>query len=223
MIPWEHLGDARIPGTEDTLRLFRRDGEFSLRLQRVELMNSRMHESEEELARTALPASWSQEARTVLVGGLGMGFTLRAALDRLGPSARLVVAELVPEVIDWNRKYLGPLAGRPLDDPRVEVLQTDVADVLRAARNEFDAILLDTDNGPEGTSAEANEWLYSDAGLQAAWRSLITGGTLSVWSAFPSRAFTERLRHNGFRVEQLNVRARKRKSARHVIWLAHKR
>lgn len=223
MIPWEHLGDARIPGTSDKLSLFRRDQEFSLRLERVELMNSRMHGSEEELARVAIEGHAQGSTSHVLVGGLGMGFTLRAALDLLAPTARVTVAELIPEVVDWNTKYLGGLAGAPLTDSRVNVQVTDVADLVAAATGTFDIILLDTDNGPEGTTAEANEWLYQAEGLNALLKSLKPGGVLAVWSAFPSRAFTDRLTRAGFRVEQLNSRARKAKGARHVIWLAHRR
>ena len=223
MIPWEHLGDARIPGTSDTLKLFRRDQEFSLRLERTELMNSRMHESEEELARVAIEGWTGTAAPHILVGGLGMGFTLRAALDLLPDDARVTVAELVPEVVDWNRQYLGGLAGSPLSDSRVSVQVTDVADLVAASGAEFDIILLDTDNGPEGTTAEANEQLYQAGGLNSLLKSLKPGGVLAVWSAFPSRAFTDRLTRAGFRVEQLGSRARKAKGARHVIWLAHRR
>ena len=220
MIPWEHLGDADIPGTGEQLRLFRRDREHSLRLERTELMNSRMHESEEELARVALSGLPADSSPAVLIGGLGMGFTLRAALDQLPAGARVVVAELVPEVVDWNHRYLGQLAGQPLEDKRVAVRVGDVADSLKASTSEFDFVLLDTDNGPEGTSAEANEWLYDLPGLEAIRNSLKPGGTLGVWSAFSSRAFTERLARSGFRVKQVKARARKGKAARHVIWLA---
>ncbi len=222
MIPWEHLGDAAIPGTPDKLSLHRRDGEFSLRLARVELMNSRMHGSEEELASLAIEAL--PTARNVLVGGLGMGFTLRAALDLLPESARLVVAELIPEVVDWNERFLGDLAGQPLADPRVSVHVADVNDVISRSAETFDLILLDTDNGPEGTVTEDNEQLYSDAGLQRTLASLKPAGILAVWSAFDSPRFTNRLKRAGFRVEKRNTRARKGKSkaGRHVIWLAHK-
>lgn len=223
MIPWEHLGDAPIPGMDQKLSLYRRDQEFSLRLERLELMNSRMHGSEEELARLAIEGHAGTPAPHVLVGGLGMGFTLRAALDLLPATARVTVAELIPEVVDWNRQYLGALAGEPLSDARVRVQVSDVADLISGALAEFDIILLDTDNGPEGTTAEANEQLYQSEGLNSALRSLKPGGVLAVWSAFPSRAFTDRLTRAGFRVEQLNSRARKAKGARHVIWLAHRR
>lgn len=220
MIPWEHLGDADIPGSDGQLSLFRRDREYSLRLERVELMNSRMHESEEELARAAIGAHAAP--RQVLIGGLGMGFTLRAALDLLSAEARVTVAELVPEVVDWNHRFLADLSGRPLDDSRVKVAVADVAVVMQRAAGSFDLILLDTDNGPEGTSAEANERLYQAAGLNEAVMALRPGGVLAVWSAFPSRAFTERLARAGLQVRQLNARARKGKAGRHVIWLATK-
>ncbi len=220
MIPWEHLGDADIPGDGGQLSLFRRDREYSLRLERVELMNSRMHESEEELARAAIDAH--EAPRRVLIGGLGMGFTLRAALDLLPLDARVTVAELVPEVVDWNHRFLGDLSGRPLDDGRVQVAVADVAAVMQRSLSTFDLILLDTDNGPEGTSAEANERLYQAAGIAEAAAALRPGGVLAVWSAFPSRAFTDRLARAGLQVRQLNARARKGKAGRHVIWLARK-
>lgn len=220
MIPWEHLGDATIPGTPDKLSLFRRDREYSLRLERVELMNSRMHRSEEELASLAIEAK--PAAQDVLVGGLGMGFTLRAALDLLPSTARVVVAELLPEVVDWNRRYLGELAGQPLADPRVNVHTGDVYELISSSVGAFDLILLDTDNGPEGTVTEDNEQLYSHSGLQQALASLKPGGILAIWSAFDSPQFTNRLKRSGFRVEKRNTRARKGKAGRHIIWLAHK-
>ena len=194
-----------------------------MRLEHVELMNSRMHESEEELARVAISGHPGTADPHVLVGGLGMGFTLRAALDLLPAAPRVTVAELVPEVVDWNRQHLGALAGEPLLDTRVGVQVTDVADLVAAAEAVFDIILLYTDNGPEGTTAEANEQLYQTAGLNSLLGALRPGGVLAVWSAFPSRAFTDRLTRAGFRVEQLSSRARKAKGARHVIWLAHRR
>ena len=220
MIPWEHLADARIPGTDDVLRLYRRDGEFSLRIGRLELMNSRQHGSEEALAELALTGSATASRKRVLVGGLGMGFTLRAALDVLPADAQVTVAELVPEVIAWNRSWLAPLAGAPLNDPRVEVVEGDVATIFRQRRLRFDAILLDTDNGPEGTTSSENEWLYGPAGLSAIAGCLQPGGVLAVWSAFPSRSFTQRLSRNGYRVRTETVRARSGKGARHTVWLA---
>lgn len=220
MIPWEHLADAEVPGTADVLRLYRRDGEYSLRVGRVELMNSRQHGSEEALAELALPGASAAGAPRVLIGGLGMGFTLRAALGHLPASATVVVAELVPEVVDWNRTWLAPLAGAPLEDPRVSVRTGDVARIFRQQEESFDCILLDTDNGPEGTTAEGNEWLYSPAGLAAILACLRPGGVLAVWSGFPSRRFTERLSRAGFRVNTHTVRARRDKGARHTIWLA---
>ncbi|HLR47101.1 MAG TPA: hypothetical protein VK092_08070 [Deinococcales bacterium] len=219
MIPWEHLADAAIPGTADTLSLYRRDGEYSLRIGRLELMNSRRHGSEQALAELALERTSGQKP-AVLVGGLGMGFTLRAALGLLPAGARVTVAELVPEVVDWNRTWLAPLADAPLEDPRVRVSTGDVADIFRAGRDVFDCILLDTDNGPEGTTSEDNAWLYSRAGLRAISGSLRRGGVLAVWSGFPSRSFTQRLARAGFQVRTETVRARAGKGSRHTIWLA---
>ena len=220
LIPWEHLGDADIPGSAEKLSLYRRDREYSLRIERTELMNSRMHESEEALARLALQSK--PAAGSVLVGGLGMGFTLRAALDLLPATAKVTVAELIPEVVTWNEKYLHDLAGQPLRDARVNVTLADVGAVLADNPAAFDVILLDTDNGPEGTVREDNDQLYSTAGLERILRSLNPGGILAVWSAFDSRQFTERLKRAGFRVEKQSSRARKGKAARHVIWLAHR-
>lgn len=220
MIPWEQLGEAAIPGAAERLSLFRRDREYSLRIGRIELMNSRMHASEEELAQLAIAAK--PAARRVLIGGLGMGFTLRAALDLLPEDARVVVAELIPEVVDWNRQHLAELAGRPLEDRRVTDRVADVNEVISAAADTFDLILLDTDNGPEGTVTEDNEQLYSAAGLKRSLASLRPSGILAVWSSFDSPEFTARLKRAGFRVEKRNTRARKGKAGRHVIWLAHR-
>jgi spermidine synthase len=157
----------------------------------------------------------------VLVGGLGMGYTLAAALRHLGPDAELVVAELVPAVVRWNREFIGGYAGHPLQDSRVTVREGDIARILKRERESFDAILLDVDNGPEGLTHRANDWLYSDAGLSAAHDTLRPGGVLAVWSAGPDRGFSERLRRTGFEVAVHTVRAHAgRRGARHTIWLA---
>ena len=222
LIPWEPLGAAVVPGG-DKMTLQRRGGEYSLRVENFELMNSRQHDSEERLAEFALAARGSLAAAHVLVGGLGMGFTVRAALDLLPGDARVSVAELVPEVVEWNREHLGHLAGRPLDDPRVGVVVDDVAAVLRRAKGAFDVVVVDTDNGPEGTSHDDNDWLYSDAGLAATKRALKRGGVFGVWSAFHSEPFTKRLRKAGFAVEVKFVRSRGKKGNRHVIWVAEAR
>ncbi|MBW7917299.1 MAG: spermidine synthase [Trueperaceae bacterium] len=204
------------------MSLHRRGDEFSLRVAGLELMNSRQHGSEEALAALAL-AELARPAQHVLIGGLGMGFTLRAALDALPATARVSVAELVPQVAEWNRGPLAHLAGRPLADGRVKLVVADVADLLARATRAYDAVLLDTDNGPEGTTHEGNERLYSPAGLRAAHGALTPGGVLAVWSAFQSPAFARRLVAAGFAVSEKNVRSRGKKGVRHVVWLARRR
>ncbi|MGD9912987.1 MAG: hypothetical protein AB7S80_02820 [Rhizobiaceae bacterium] len=220
MIPWVHLDSAKIPGGEE-LRLKRRGEEFSIMLGTNELMNSRLSGSEEALARLAIAKIGGQRRPRILIGGLGMGFTLRAALGVLGPDAAVSVAEVVPEVVAWAK---GPMAGvfkGCLDDPRVTVIETDVAEPIR--NSEWDAILLDVDNGPDGLSRAGNDRLYSHAGLSAARNALTQGGVLAVWSAAPDRHFAQRLRVTGFAVEEVKVRAHAgRSGARHVIWLATK-
>lgn len=216
--PWEQLGETLVPGG-DVMSLHRRGAEYSLRVGGLELMNSRQHGSEEALAALAV-REHAGTVRNVLIGGLGMGFTLRAALDALPAGARVTVAELVPAVIEWNRGHLGHLAGDPLADPRTTVVAADVAVLLRRAARAYDLILLDTDNGPEGTTRDGNERLYSAVGLRTARAALRPGGLLAVWSAFRSPAFTKRLASAGFSVEEKTVRARGERGARHVVWLA---
>ncbi|QDZ03041.1 spermidine synthase [Nitratireductor mangrovi] len=222
MIPWETLDTATVPGGRETLRLKRRGTEFSIMLGANELMNSRLSGSEEALARLAIERLAAPAPR-LLIGGLGLGFTLRACLPLLPPQARVTVAELVPAVIAWARGPLAVLHGDSLDDPRVTVLEADVAAAIRQAREGWDAILLDVDNGPEGLSRAGNDALYSAGGLAAARSALAPGGVLAVWSARPDRGFTRRLRAAGLAVEEVTVRAgTTRRGARHVIWLARK-
>lgn len=218
MKPLELLGQTRAPdGTQMTLA--RRDRELLILAGGKPLMSSRMHGSEQALATLAcgrLPAGGA----CVLVGGLGMGFTLRATLDLLPDDATVVVAELVPAVVEWNRGPLGPLADHPLRDRRVEVDQRDVADTLRSSPGRFDAILLDVDNGPDAFTSSGNARLYSDAGLSAARTALRGSGVLAVWSAWEDRKFEQRLRYNGFTVEVERVRGRlKQGGPRHTIFL----
>lgn len=222
MTPWILLDSARIPGhAPGELRLYRRGGEFSIKAGHSELMNSRVHGSEDALAALGCGRLRDRARARVLIGGLGMGYTLAAALAQLGAAAEVVVAELVPAVVAWNRGPLAELAGRPLDDPRVQVREQDVGLVLRAERAGFDAILLDVDNGPEGLTRQANDWLYGLEGLDAAYAALRPGGVLAVWSAGPEPVFAQRLRKIGFAVEEVRVRAHAgRRGARHVIWLA---
>ncbi|MFA5028796.1 MAG: hypothetical protein WC713_13075 [Candidatus Methylomirabilota bacterium] len=222
MIPWEYLESAPVPGGEGEMSLYRRGGEFSIRLAGRELMNSRVHGSEEALAELACARLAGRPRLRLLIGGLGMGFTLAAALRRIGPEDRVVVAELVPAVVAWNRGVLSELAGRPLADPRVLVHEGDVAGCLRAEEAAYDAILLDVDNGPEALARRENNWLYARPGLQAALAALTPGGLLAVWSAAPHSSFARRLGDIGFSVEERRVPARSRQGRRHTIWLARR-
>ncbi|MDG4647818.1 MnmC family methyltransferase [Roseibacterium sp. SDUM158017] len=221
MLPWVHLGTAMAPDG-DTLRLMRRGDEFSIRLEGGnELMNSRLGGSEEALATLALDHLRDRAAPRLLIGGLGMGFTLRAALDATGPGARLTVAEIVPEVVRWARGEMAEVFAGSLDDPRVELRTGDVGAMIREAKASFDAILLDVDNGPDGLTRPGNEALYSEAGLERVRRALAPGGVLAVWSAAPDAGFTRRLERCGFTVRCETVRAgRTKRGARHTIWLA---
>ena len=223
MIPWQLLGTASVPGNEAPLTLHQRGGEFVIRIGPIALMSSAAHGSEEALAELACaPLAQCADAR-VLIGGLGMGFTLAAALRHLAPAARVLVAELIPAVVEWNRGPLAGLADRPLDDARVSVWEGDVGECIRAEHAAFDAILLDVDDGPNGLTRAANDWLYSDAGLPAARDALRRGGVLGVWSVAPDVGFTRRLAEAGFAVKETVVRARRTKGGRHTLWLASRR
>lgn len=221
MIPWVQLDKTTVPGGGEDLRLMQRGAEFAIMLGRTELMNSRRGGSEEALAALACERLRDRARARLLIGGLGMGFTLRAALAALGAEAQLVVAELVPAVIAWARGPLAPVFANSLADPRVRLEEKDVAELIGAAASVYDAILLDVDNGPEWLTHEGNEGLYDRKGLMAARRALRPGGVLAVWSAGPDRNFTPRLRKAGFAVEEIKVRERgARGGARHVIWMA---
>jgi spermidine synthase len=210
-----------VPGSKAELRLYKRGEEFSIRLDRCELMNSRMHGSEDALAELACARIAERARPRILIGGLGMGYTTAAALQRLKADAQLVVAELVPAVVKWNKGPLAELAGRPLEDDRVTIREVDVAQILKVEHGAYDAILLDVDNGPEGLTRKGNDWLYSRAGLAAAFKALRSAGVLAVWSAGADRVFTQRLREAGFEVDEVHVSSRgARKGARHTIWLA---
>ena len=223
MIPWLQVDTARVPGAEVELRLMRRGTEFSMMLGPNELMNSRLSGSEEALATLACKRIAAVKRPHLLIGGLGMGFTLRAALAVLGPEARIMVAELVPAVIAWARGPMADVFGDSLNDPRANIREADVVDVIQSHASAFDAILLDVDNGPEGLIREANDVLYDLRGLKAIRRALRPGGVLAVWSSGPHPAFTRRLRDAGFVVNEVAVRATTRRSgARHVIWFATK-
>lgn len=221
MQPWIHLASAIAP-EGDRLRLSRRGGEFSIRLEGGnELMNSRLGGSEEALATLSFKALPQVAAPRVLIGGLGMGFTLRAAQAVAASQAELVVAEIVPELVSWATEHMAPVFGDCLDDPRVRVEIGDVAKMIRSAQGRFDAIMLDVDNGPDGLTRADNDGLYSVAGLNAARRALSYEGVLAIWSAHPDPAFTRRLEHCGFKATVHSVRAsRAKRGSRHTIWIA---
>jgi spermidine synthase len=221
VIPWIQLDKAQIPGGGGELRLIRRGAEFSIMLGNNQLMNSRLSGSEEALATLACARMASRPKPRILIGGLGMGFTLRAALGALGPDARIVVAELVPAVVAWARGPMAELFGDCLRDARVDIVEADVGRLIRSGRAAYDAILLDVDNGPEGMTREANDGFYDMGGLNAARAALRPEGLFCVWSSGPDRNFTARLRKAGFGVEEVKARAKSGGGgARHVIWLA---
>ena len=221
MIPWTLLGLAKIPNNGGELELTQRDKEFSIHMKGVrgELMNSRMHSSELALSDLGCAHIKNTENAKILVGGMGMGFTLAAALKTTKASSKVVVAELVPDVIEWNKGPLGECAGRPLDDSRVIVQLGDVAELFKAKQPEFDAILLDVDNGPEGFTHGDNNNLYSLDSLSAIRQTLKPKGVLAVWSAWHDPKFTTQLKKAKFKVETKTVRAHKGKGSRHTIYL----
>jgi len=218
---WVILDSAEVPSDRNVVRLYQRGQEFLIRVEDRELMASGVHGSEDALAQEACKRIGARPAPRLLIGGLGMGYTLAAALRHLGSDAVVVVAEVVAAVVAWNRGPLAHLAGSPLEDPRVQVIETDVAQLLRRADSPYDAILLDVDNGPRALTCASNGWLYSPAGLDAASAALTPGGVLAVWSAWQDRSFTSRLGRAGFHVEEVSVRSRGSKGGRrHNIWLA---
>jgi spermidine synthase len=206
MKPWKVIDRAPAPGGGE-LVLHQRGEEFAIRVNGRELMSSRQHGSEEKMAEVACARLAGKKPR-VLVGGLGLGYTVRAALDRLPPGAEVVVSELVPAVIAWNRGVLAPLAGQPLEDPRVKVEAQDVGHLLRQAEAEYDAILLDVDNGPEALTQEENRWLYGERGLTTLRRALKSRGLVVVWSASSDRTFATRMKRAGFDTEVVETPAR---------------
>jgi spermidine synthase len=221
MIPRILLGSALIPDTGTEMRLYQSGELFSIKIPgRGELMNSRVHGSEKALADLACERLGGKKKQRLLIGGLGMGFTLAAALKNVAPDAQVVVAELVPEVVTWNRTLIGAPAGHPLNDRRSTVYVGDVRDVIAREAGGFDAVLMDVDNGPEGLVRRENDWLYGAAGLRATRAALRPGGVLAVWSASPDRAFGKRLQEAGFDVREHVVRPhRAGKGPRHHIWI----
>lgn len=217
---WVMVDSERVPGA-GVMDLLQRADEFVIRVDGRELMSNREHGSEDALADLACDRIGGRPDARVLVGGLGMGFTLARALSRVGPEARVVVAELVPAVVRWNRGPAGTAAGHPLTDPRAEVHAGDVGEAIRARPEAWDAILLDVDNGPAAISHPGNAWLYGWHGLDACRRALRPGGVLAVWSAAPDEGFTRRVRKAGFEVQVVPVRSRGKKGGhRHVVWVA---
>lgn len=223
MIPWEEIDRVKVPGGEEEIILQKRGTEFSIRIATTELMNSRLHGSEDALAELTCSRISRKNGRRILIGGLGMGYTLAAALQHSGGDSLITVAELIPAVIRWNREQLGHLAGNPLSDGRVFVQQEDVAETIYRKKSSWDAILLDVDNGPDGLTRKVNDRLYGLSGLKNAFLALRNGGVLSIWSSGTDEQFTSRLKQCRFQTEIVTVRARKPgKGARHTIWLATK-
>jgi spermidine synthase len=223
MIPWKLLDTAQIPGNGGELQCYQRGNEFSIRIVGGGvLMSTWAHGSEDALAEFACQQIAGRAQPRMLIGGLGMGFTLAAALRHLGPDAAVEVAELVPKVVVWNRGALGEHAGHPLRDVRATVREGDVAKILKAARRAYDAILLDVDNGPEGLTRKKNDWLYTTDGLTASYTALRPKGVLAVWSAGPDRDFTARLQKVGFEVKEALVHEHDNKGELHTIWLAER-
>ncbi len=222
MIPWKLLGKARTPGEGVELRLYQRDKEFSITVDNDELMNSRVHGSEEALAWHACQKIARRTRARVLIGGLGMGFTLRAALNELGGDAQVAVSELMPDVVQWNRDFLGHLAGSPLDDHRVTIHESDCTQIIKSAKGSYDAIMLDMDNGPKALMLKSNDRFYSPSGLTSAFAALRPKGVMTIWSSGPDEAFVRRLRQAGFDASEVRERGRGKikKGAHHFIWVA---
>ena len=219
MIPRELIGIAPVPGGGE-LRCFRHDGDYYIYSGNVELMSTRVYGAEEALAELAVERRSVSASRRVLVGGLGMGYSLARVLALVGPEARVDVAELVPEVVTWNRELFGACAGHPLRDERAHLVVADVGAVLAGARDVYDVVLLDVDNGPEALSRPDNRGLYSQRGLARARDALRRGGVLAIWSSGENLRFERRLQRSGFEVSRWNVRARRDKGPRRVIWVA---
>jgi spermidine synthase len=223
VIPWKEIGRAEVPENDSLITLHVRDQEFSIRTAGTELMNSRIHGSEEALAELACSRLETGSDWQILIGGLGMGYTLAAALEQANPHTKILVSELIPAIVKWNREHLGHLAGNPLNDSRVRVEEEDVVKRIGKGKSVWDAILLDVDNGPAGLTRKANDHLYGKLGLKTSFDALKPGGILGVWSSAVDEAFTRRLKKIGFKTQIVCVRARKSgKGSKHTIWLAKK-
>lgn len=220
--PFEFIGET-ISADGTVIKLVCRNAEYFILADGAPLMSSRMHGSEEVLATFACEKFRSHPRPSVLIGGLGMGFTLRATLDMLSPNASVVVSELLPAVVEWNRGPLGPLAGDPLNDKRVRLATEDVNLTLRSNPGVFDAVLLDVDNGPAEFTVANNAALYDSGGLAGARAALKDDGVLAIWAAHEDEKFAKRLRQSGFAVQVRRVRAHARKKgSRHTIFLGYK-
>ncbi|MBU3019905.1 hypothetical protein KO519_19715 [Paraglaciecola agarilytica] len=224
MTPWTQLDSAQIPNNGGELTLHQRGSAFSIRItgKRGELMNSREFNSEKVLSQVGCAHLKSVDNAKVLVGGLGMGYTLKAALNILNDTASVTVAELIPEVVKWNHGSLGECAKKPLEDPRTQVHQGDVCDLLNSKVARYDAILLDIDNGPEGLTHTDNNWIYSEQGLKEIYQVLHPQGVLAIWSAGPDYLFEVRLKRIGYKVDTRTASARADKGTKHTIFLAKK-
>jgi spermidine synthase len=223
VLPWKLIDTADVPDGGVPLRLMQRGTEFTIKLGQNELMSSRLFGSEEALATLTCFRLKDVKAPSLLIGGYGMGFTLRAALKVLGDKASITVVELVPAIVAWARGPMAELSGESLTDPRVSIVEGDVVKAISSVRGKYDAILLDVDNGPEGLTRKSNDALYDLPGLRAAHAALSPGGVLAVWSSFPYDKFTAQLGKAGFAAEEIKIRATgTRGGARHVIWLATK-
>lgn len=223
MIPWKLLGSSRTPNTKSMLKLYQRDAEYSIRVNGMELMNSRVFGSEKMLAELSCGEIADRKNASVLIGGLGMGYTLSAALRSLQDDADVLLVELIPAVVEWNQGVLGSLADYPLEDSRVTVRVDDVVHVISHGKSTFDAILLDIDNGPDSLTQDENATLYSLSGLSMIHRALRTGGVVAVWSASPDAGFKKKLKQSSFHVIEKKVRGRaQKKGPIHTIWIAKK-
>lgn len=216
------LDRALIPGGGGELLFYQRSDDYTIEVvgQPGELMTTALHGSEDALADLALQKIKDPAKASVVVGGLGMGFTLAAVLRLVGENGKVVVAELVPQVVDWNKGPMGAFAGYPVNDPRTIMHVGDVLELIRSGKAAYDAILLDTDNGPEGLTQASNNRLYSHRGLRSAYEALKPGGVLAVWSTHPDAPFTRRLGMAGFRVEEQKVFAHRDKGTKHHLWFA---
>jgi spermidine synthase len=224
MLPWTQLNTAKIPNEGGELTLSQRGDEFSIKIsgKRGELMNSRVYNSEKVLSQLGCAHIKPHHDAHILVGGLGMGYTLAAALKAVNADSQVTVAELIPEVVEWNKGSLGNCAGNPLQDPRTQIHIGDVKELLTSRAPTFDAILLDVDNGPKGLTHEDNNWIYSEDGLKDIYDTLQPNGMLAIWSAGPDYLFTVRLKKIGFRVDTRSVQASPKKRSQHTIFLAKK-